>query len=507
MIAVCESCGKKYRIDETKIKGKGARVRCKSCGQVIEITKTEPAPAPAEPPAAAPAEPPPREPSPSQESALEPPTPIDTGDLVFEEEEGEAGEPVEAKKPLIEGMSIKSKITLVMVLLVLLSLSVAGFMASSQSRNALSNQAESHLLQNARQKSHEYGITFRRIQDEVLGVADYAARIYERRNIGADTGMDVLMPWTGTGYGSPALRQRLGDEILILQRIGTVLKSIVRNNPFLSLGYFGSETRMTVFDKEETIKVIEDLEGFDVTSRPWYVSAKETGKTIWTEPYVDANTKQLVVTCATPVFRPDGSLAGVVGFDVLLDTIQKDILTLDIGYQSYAFLVNRKGNVLVRPGMQPKDVRWDATYKTDDLLHTSNPSFNQVIQKMTRGSTGIDTYSTEEDDRYIAYAPIRPINASMGIVASRDEVTRPADAIQRTIIIIWVVVLVIAVAIGLFLGNSITRPINKLTVMADLISQGKMDLDIMEEDRKDEIGVLTRAFNRLVMSLRLAMSR
>jgi two-component system, sensor histidine kinase and response regulator len=455
MIVVCESCGKKYRIDESKIKGKGARVRCKSCGRVIVISK--------------------------EESALEPPTPVDPDDLVFEDEEPEADEPFEFEKPLIEGMSITSKITLVMVLLVLPSLTVAGFMASSQSRNALSNQAESHLLRNARQKSHEYGITFRRIQDEVLGVADYAAGIYGRRN--------------------------LGGEILILQRIGTVLESIVRNNPFLSRGYFGSETRMAVFDNEETIQVIEDPDGFDVTSRPWYVSAKEAGKTIWTEPCVDADTKQLMVTCATPVFHPNGSLVGVVGFDVLLDTIRTDILTLDVGYRSYAFLVNRKGNVLVRPGMQPKDVRWDATYKTDDLLHTRNPSFNQVVRKMTGGSTGIDTYATEEGERYIAYAPIRPIDASMGIVASRDEVTRPADAIQRTIIIIWLVVLVIAVAIGLYLGNSITRSIKELTLRADLIGQGKMDLDIMEEDRKDEIGVLIRAFNRLVKSLRLAMSR
>lgn len=502
MIAVCESCGKKYRIDESKIKGKGARVRCKACGKAIVITKQEPARVPDEPPR-------PYTPAlePSPDSALEPPISIYPDELTSDEEESETVYSAGARKPQIQGLSIKFKITMVMVLLVLLSLSFAGYMAISQSRSALSLQAENHLLQHARQKSDEYGISFSRIQDEVLGIADYASRVYERTDISSDIDMDVLMPWTGSGYGSPDIEELLGKEILVLQRIGSVLKSIVANNPFLSLGYFGSETRMTVFDKEETIKVIEDLEGFDVTTRPWYVSAKEAGNTVWTEPYVDANTKKLVVTCATPVYRSDKSLAGIVGFDVLLDTIQKDILTLDIGYQSYAFLVNRKGNVLVRPGMQPRDARWDSTYKTDDLLHTSNPSFNRIIQKMTGQGTGVETYSAEEGERYIAFAPIRAINASMGIVASRDEVVKPADAIQRAIIIIWLVVLAISIGIGLLIGNSITRPINNLTFMADLISQGKMDLDIMEETRKDEIGVLTRAFNRLVMSLRLAMSR
>lgn len=510
MIVECASCGKKYRIDESKIQGKGARVRCKACGEIIRIPPPDTAPKePASP------EPPPLEATPPRESTfapdseVEPPTPVPAEELTFEESPFESGEQPspKKKKPPVEGMSIKSKITWVMVLLVLASLTVAGFMAIRQSRTALSEQAETHLFQHARQKSREYGIVFSRIKDEVLGVADYSARTYDQGGFTRDMGIRVLMPWTGSGYGSPLLEERLRGEILAMQRIGAVLKSIVENNPFLSLGYFGSETKMTVFDKEKTVGVIEDLEGFDVTGRPWYVKAKEAGETIWTDPYVDANTKKLVVTCATPVYRSGEDLAGVVGFDVLLDTIQRDILALDIGYRSYAFMTGPKGSALVRPGMKPRDARWDATYKTDDLLHTSNPSFNQVVRKMVQGETGVATYATEEGDRYIAYAPIQAINASMGIVASRDEVVKPADAIQRTIIIIWVVVLAISVLIGLFLGNSITRPINELTVMADEISQGRMDLDILEETRKDEIGVLTRAFNRLVMSLKLAMSR
>ncbi len=500
MIAVCRSCGKEYRIDETKIHGERVRVRCKACGEIMIIEKPNEAPPPSLQPEPAASSLPP------SESALEPPIHISADELTLEEE-GDEFQTARGRKPPIEGFSIKLKITLVMVLLVLVSLTVAGILASSRSRTALSGQAENHLHQHAVQKSREYSMAFARIKDEVLGTADYAAWVYGRGHTGTDMGIRVLMPWTGSGYGNDALKESLGDEILTLQQIGAVLKSIVANNPLLSLGYFGSETKMTIFDKEETIGIIEKLEGFDVTARPWYISAKEAGQTIWTEPYVDANTKKLVVTCATPVFRPDKALAGVVGFDVLLDTIQKDILTLDIGYQSYAFLANRKGNVLVRPGMKPKDAKWDATYKTDDLLHTSNPSFNRIIQKMTQGKKGVDIYETEEGARYVAYAPIAAINASMGIVASRDEVVRPADAIQRAIIIIWLIVLAVSVGVGLFLGNSITRPINELTVMADLISQGKMDLDIMEEKRKDEIGVLTRAFNRLVISLKLAMSR
>ena len=43
MIVRCEECAKKYRIDETKLTGKKARVKCKSCHSMIEIIKPEPA--------------------------------------------------------------------------------------------------------------------------------------------------------------------------------------------------------------------------------------------------------------------------------------------------------------------------------------------------------------------------------------------------------------------------------------------------------------------------------
>ena len=41
MIVNCEECGTRYRLDETKIKGSSAKVKCKSCAHVMLITKPE----------------------------------------------------------------------------------------------------------------------------------------------------------------------------------------------------------------------------------------------------------------------------------------------------------------------------------------------------------------------------------------------------------------------------------------------------------------------------------
>jgi len=49
MIVICEECGKKYRIDSSKIKGTAASFKCRSCSHVIVVSKPEPETKPAKP--------------------------------------------------------------------------------------------------------------------------------------------------------------------------------------------------------------------------------------------------------------------------------------------------------------------------------------------------------------------------------------------------------------------------------------------------------------------------
>ncbi len=46
MQVTCDNCGKIYRVDENKIKGEKARLKCRSCANVIIVTKPHPGPGP-----------------------------------------------------------------------------------------------------------------------------------------------------------------------------------------------------------------------------------------------------------------------------------------------------------------------------------------------------------------------------------------------------------------------------------------------------------------------------
>lgn len=58
--------------------------------------------------------------------------------------------------------------------------------------------------------------------------------------------------------------------------------------------------------------------------------------------------------------------------------------------------------------------------------------------------------------------------------------------------------------INILLSRAVIRPLNRMVTVADQISTGKMDVEF-EQDSEDEIGMLAAAFNRMKLSLSMAM--
>ncbi len=486
MITTCEHCGRKIKIDDSKIKSSTVGFRCRACGNVSAIKKAGKEP---------------------KSSAV-----IKTREPAIKKRFKKTKNDI----PVSFFGSIRTKITLIIVLLVIVSLGIVGVIAVQTSMKALADQAENHLQQMSNQKSKEYNQVFEKINAGIIALADYSRILAESDDINTENKFTSVLIFNSTGpvKGSEFKKRKadIHQKYMQYQRMGQAFSSYVKANPFILAGYIASEnfngSALMVPNKRSTYEVLLNIPTYHPHIRPWYIRAKQEEKTIWTAPYIDADTKKLIVTCATPVYNNNKELIGVAAFDVFLTTIERSILKLDIGYNSYAFLIDKKGKVLVRPGMKKGDLKWDSSYNSDNLLKTGNAGFTKIVKKMIRGDSGTDIYEdVDKGETYIAYSPIKAINASMGIVVVKNTILQPAITARMYITGVCLLVIILSIIIGVIVGNGITKPINELTMMANLISQGKMDLDVIEEKRKDEIGVLTKSFNRLVISLKLAMSK
>ena len=403
-------------------------------------------------------------------------------------------------------LSIKARIILTLVLLPMASLLAVGAIALLQNQTALSEQAELTLERITIEKTTAYGHILQRVQQEAEAAAAYAGRVFAAPLPAPLPPYRLLMPWTGTGYGNDEMRETLKSDVVRLQQVGRFLEAVVASNPYLSLGYMATESGITVFDKESVVDVIEAIRAFDPRARPWYRLAREKLHSVWTELYVDANTKKLNVTAATPVRDGSGKLLGVVGFDVLLETLQKDIINIDIGYKNEPFMIDSQGRAVVRRGMEEKDTEWDKTYQTDNLLETPSPSFNGVVRRMVAGESGITRFSAVDGtESYLAFAPVPAVGSSLGIIVPRGEIVKPVQESGKLVIIVLAVSVILAIGAGLLLGNQVTRPIEELTILVDKASKGLVEVEEIPIRRMDEVGVLARSFNRMLANLGTAL--
>ncbi|MDR1324723.1 MAG: PDC sensor domain-containing protein, partial [Treponema sp.] len=84
--------------------------------------------------------------------------------------------------------------------------------------------------------------------------------------------------------------------------------------------------------------------------RPWYQDAKKAqGKLVFTLPYVDANTNQVIITLSRTVFDKDGRDLGVLGEDVSITSLGSILEKHSTLPQQQSFFITQDGLFITNP--------------------------------------------------------------------------------------------------------------------------------------------------------------
>ncbi|MBW1801870.1 MAG: SpoIIE family protein phosphatase [Deltaproteobacteria bacterium] len=312
---------------------------------------------------------------------------------------------------------------------------------------------------------------------------------------------------------------RVKRELNLSSQLEHIFMSVFAGNDKLSFVYVGTQSGII-----RTYPWVGDYDpSYDPRKRSWYQRAAGTGKLGWSEPYVDAGGKDVMVTCSRPFYNSRGQLIGVVSADVTLKSITEKIINTQVGDLGYVFLIDRKGNVIARPGLETGDVRWDESFEVENFLRSNNPSLKTLAKDMTDGRKGISVCTFGKDEKYVAFAPLIHTKWSVAVVLPIEEVVAPISAnakeiagITRNIhqeidyyikkgqisfILVFFTMIIIIVFFGLRLSKKITRPILTLDEGVKIIGSGNLDHHL-EIETGDEIEALAHHFNNMSQNLK-----
>lgn len=400
--------------------------------------------------------------------------------------------------------------------------------ATEKSAEALTAQAQSHLLDIVKEAAELDNERLSDIQSQVEMLAFLAENTYRQpeqyplRKINSpqmeNDGRLAAQLVFGQGYTDT---ENVREEIGRLAHLQDTFVAFAADNPSIGGVYIGTESGFTLIaDTMSGSRLAPDYR-HTIQERPWYRLASQKAGTIWTNVMEDATGRGLGIVCAAPVYRPDGTMAAVVGIGSLLTDLQQRI-AVSIGERGYMFLVNEEGAVILsgsqhgafamrRPGDTDTHSQW-----------LSSAELSDVRMQMVDKKQGVTELVVDDVPVYLAYSPIETLGWSLGAVIEREEIIAPvaemrqdigessqrimgqidAQMINTLLLVLSLLAMVAAVVTlyGIWFSRRLTAPLSSLMKGVGQIGSGNLQCRIQVKTG-DEFETLADAFNNMTEEL------
>ncbi len=296
---------------------------------------------------------------------------------------------------------------------------------------------------------------------------------------------------------SPALRHQgigaLRDEVALAANIkGILFSTEMSQGDSYAACYIGSQNGFlicsSVFPRDEYSPISNDADyEYDPRTRPWYINAATSGKTVFSGPYLTILTKEHtdveVISCSTPYYDENG-IAGVASVDLATDGIRRFVSEASESDGEIRFVADAGGNII----------------------------FSSVKEGTLDGTR-----------YYLAFAPVPAVDWSYGIMVLeenispslaesqefyrameenfRDSFQDAYNSLLQGAILVAALLIVLFFFLSKSLSGRFVRPILALTDGVREIAKGDFDkkLDIKTGD---EIEELADSFNAMTEELK-----
>jgi len=446
--------------------------------------------------------------------------------------------------------SIRDKLVFLLVLSCVIPASVVIWLFSAQLSTTRSSFAEtsSHvLIERAKMMMGQYAVQQAESVELKLASLENEARVLSRA---AETAYSRPQPWksayperaiikdkSGAYYGeyrtpddgdlfisgTNSLTPQVRHEVMVLEELTPVLMQIGDQHEEVIYTYV--LTRDSIVRGYPAAPPIPDTiaEGVldpysDFTGMPFYAVADEknnpTHSVKWTDVYLDPGGNGWMFSVCAPIYV-ENEMKGVAALDITTKHMVEQILDLKVGESGYAFLMNStNGTVLGFPKSAASDLGWKKGMAPDELnLFTNEASAFYKAQSALRADQPmLKRLMMNGTPKYAYMQPVGSTGFRIVLVVGEseliDEIRQANNEVQalakqsvNKLLGIALLVLIGSLIVALRYSNKLVKPLTELTHSAKQVAHGDFDY-LVNIKSNDELGVLSKSFNQMVVELR-----
>ncbi|MBH8566355.1 HAMP domain-containing protein [Nostoc sp. CENA67] len=272
--------------------------------------------------------------------------------------------------------------------------------------------------------------------------------------------------------------------------------------------------------KGNRLNIIDSGKNYNPQKRDWYQKPLQTGKQSWSEIYPHVTGSTLYIAASQPIYNRKGKLVGVLLSNLNLLQIGAFLKSLKIGKKGQSFIIERSG-MLVATSTKEKPFQFTKAAialpekKVKRLLaKDSSDVMTQAIAKYLETKFGnFNSIKSEQQldfkingkRQFIQVLPFqdhRKLDWLIVVVVPEDDFMEKINTNTRTTILLCIIALIVAVAVGVLILRWITQPIITLKESALALTKGEWEKRI-EIKRSDELGELAKSFNSMAHQLQI----
>lgn len=232
----------------------------------------------------------------------------------------------------------------------------------------------------------------------------------------------------------------------------------------------------------------------DVAHVGWYYIPVQNGVPTWMEPYLNSNINVYMISYVIPIFI-DGESIGIIGMDIDFSEFTNVINSSGIFDTGYAFLANTEGKIMHHHALEVGTSIVDAQSGMENVVAS--------LQSADKEGTFVE-YNYQGVKKNLCYMTL---TNGMKYILTVPETELRAEAVRTAYLIMGgaVIAILIAGAVGVFIGLTITRPITKINKIVSTTA----DFNFVHNPdnaklykRKDETGQMANSLHSMRSNLR-----
>ncbi|MCR4586301.1 MAG: hypothetical protein K5686_11325 [Lachnospiraceae bacterium] len=226
----------------------------------------------------------------------------------------------------------------------------------------------------------------------------------------------------------------------------------------------------------------------DPTTRSWWIDCQKAGKLIYTEPYVDAATGQMIISACTP-FTCEGHTCAVLA-DISIESLIEIVNGISNDADLSAFLLTASGDVIVHPNA--------------DFLPNENGNTNlQSVVDLKIDETEVQNVVDHDGEKkLVAIADIATTGWKLGVMEKTSVIGNKIISTVLSNIIAGIIIAIASVVIiSLFMKKQL-EPLDHMRLFVKDKVIGRGNVELKESESKEIEYLIEETENRFLNTIR-----